>query len=101
MKALSKPVSKPVSKLLSKCSSLPFDDRLIPEGCPRIAQRFNVGISAQEAVSPEGTAENAPSVSRPFGTDGSLLIDPNVETLGYSRPSLRDENLIERHLDRN
>jgi hypothetical protein len=31
----------------------------IPEGWPRIAQRFNAGISIKSAASPEGTAERA------------------------------------------
>src|SRR5712671_4728633 len=51
------------------------------------AQRFNVGISAQGAVSPEGTAENPHPVSRPFGTGGPCLLIPTlkrVETLDWA-----------------
>src|SRR5205814_1662919 len=78
---------------------MPLGDVSIPEGWLIIAQRFNVGISAQGTVSsPEGTAEGVGIFSRPFGTYGSLCTDPNVETLGYSQPSLRDENITERHL---
>ena len=35
----------------------PGSPRLVPEGHPRIAQRFNVGSSVREMISPEGTAE--------------------------------------------
>src|SRR5438874_1774194 len=58
---------------------MPLGNVFIPEGWLRITQRFNVGIGAQGAVSPEGTAENPRSFSRPFGTYGSLCSDPNVE----------------------
>jgi len=33
-----------------------------------------------------------PAVGRPFGTWGRLTAKPSVETLGYSRMSLRDKD---------
>ena len=70
----------------------------VPEGQARIAQRFNVGDGDSDCVSPEGTAEvtSGATVSGadsavPSGLD-SLCCCPNVETLGYCQPSLRDEN---------
>jgi hypothetical protein len=42
------------------------------------------------AISPEGTAERANRLSRPFGPNSSRVPLPNVETLGYSQMSLRD-----------
>ena len=33
-----------------------------------------------------------PAVGRPFGTWGRLTAKPSVETLGYSRMSLRDKH---------
>ena len=41
--------------------------------------------------SPEGTAETMHRVSRPFGTYARRTAVPNVETLGYCRTSLRDD----------
>jgi len=47
---------------LSKRQSVP-----IPEGCLRIARRFNAGYEVGKEMSPEGTADAA-EFSRPFGT---------------------------------
>ena len=44
-------------------------------------------------TSPEGTAETGPTVGRPYGTYCRSGGDPNVETLGYYRVSLRDKGL--------
>jgi hypothetical protein len=44
----------------------------IPEGWPKIARRFNAGGESGEPVSPEGTAESAHLLSRPFGTKNPL-----------------------------
>ena len=64
----------------------------IPKGCLRIAQRFNVGWGVQTCVSPEGTAKpGIDHLSRPFGTRCGWMVDPNVETFGYFRTSLRDK----------
>ena len=54
--------------------------------------RFNVGGQPQCGVSPDGTAERTHILSRPFGTRGISRHQPNVETLGYYRESLRDED---------
>src|SRR5207302_487665 len=40
----------------------------IPEGCLRIAQRFNVGEGANNEPRPEGTVGREHGLSRPFGT---------------------------------
>ena len=57
----------------------------------RIAQRFNAWGWAARIVSPEGTTDAAVS-NRPFGTLTPFDGHPSVETLGYSRTSLRDED---------
>ena len=39
----------------------PYDDRsafFVPEGHPKIAQRFNAGLGSEIVSSPAGTAEN-------------------------------------------
>jgi len=66
-----------------------------------IAQRFNAG-TGQFCVAPvpkgrlnPTSAERVlltPAVGRPFGTCGRLTAKPSVETLGYSRMSLRDKD---------
>jgi hypothetical protein len=64
----------------------------IPEGCLRIAQRFNVGCRTKMSLSPEGTAEPWRAASAvPFGTRSRSVMEPNVETLGYYQLSLRDK----------
>ena len=46
--------------------------------------------------SPEGTAEGARAVSAvPSGLDDLGTDQPNVETLGYCRMSLRDRTLVD------
>ena len=69
----------------------------VPEGHATIAQRFNVGFIGSERSSPEGTAETARDPSAvPSGLNHIFLVLPNVEieTLGYCRASLRDEEQI-------
>src|SRR6266478_9294625 len=67
----------------------------VPEGHATIAQRFNVGLMSSERLSPEGTAESAREPSAvPSGLTAGYLSLPNVETLGYCRASLRDEEQI-------
>src|SRR5260370_18319088 len=64
----------------------------VPEGHATIAQRFNVGLISSEISSPEGTVETAREPSAvPSGLTNDYLSLPNVETLGYCRASLRDE----------
>ena len=64
--------------------------RLVPKGRMRIAQRFSVGSLPAAIASPEGTAESMSH--QPSLRDAALLCaGPNVETLGYSQASLRDE----------
>ena len=46
-------------------------------------------------ASPAGTAEPARPLSRPCGTCCSAGLVPNLETLGYSRMSLRDRVLTQ------
>ena len=43
--------------------------------------------------SPGGTTDVGPRFSRPFGTTSFWSPPPNVETLGFSRMSLRDTDL--------
>ena len=72
----------------------------VPEGHATIAQRFNVGLIGSERSSPEGTAETAREPSAvPSGLTTGYLSLPNVETLGYCRASLRDEEQIPRALE--
>src|SRR6266702_309570 len=67
----------------------------VPEGHATIAQRFNVGLMSRERSSPEGTAETPREPSAvPSGLTIAYLRLPNVETLGYCRASLRDEEQI-------
>jgi len=42
--------------------------RLVPEGLPKIAQRFIAGSALPWRPSPVGTAEAVPGFSRPYGT---------------------------------
>jgi len=65
-----------------------------------IAQRFNAGTGQFCAApvpkgrlnpSSAGRAPFRPALGRPFGTWGHLTAKPSVETLGYSRMSLRDK----------
>jgi hypothetical protein len=46
---------------------------------------------------PSGSPFNLRPISRPFGTYCSAGLVPNVETLGYSRMSLRDMVLAQLH----
>ena len=76
---------------------LPRPAVLVPEGHPRIAHRFNGGSGRAKESSPAGTAERKAEIQRlcpafchPFGTWGHSTAKPSVETLGYSRMSLRD-----------
>src|SRR6266700_2611100 len=67
-------------------------ERPVPEGYGTIAQRFNVGLIDSDRSSPEGTAETTREPSAvPSGLSDGYLRLPNVETLGYCRASLRDE----------
>ena len=67
----------------------------VPEGHATIAQRFNVGFISCDRSSPEGTAETARKPSAvPSGLTTGYLSLPNVETLGYYRASLRDEEQV-------
>jgi len=66
-----------------------------------MAQRFNAG-TGQFCVprvpkgrlnpSSAGRVPFRPALGRPFGTWGHLTAKPSVETLGYSRMSLRDKD---------
>jgi hypothetical protein len=63
---------------------------LYPEGMFDNSSTFQRWVCGLGCASPEGTAEPARPVSRPFGTHCSSGLVPNVETLGYYRMSLRD-----------
>lgn len=71
----------------------------VPKGQTAIAQRFNVGFNVRQVISPEGTAEIPTRSLRQAKTQPSLRDArnaepfPNVETLGYSRSSLRDNSV--------
>jgi hypothetical protein len=73
---------------LSRCG-------FIPKGYAKIAQGFNLGKKWNIFMSPEGTAETIESTlsAVPSGL-GYLAGVPNVQTLGYCRPSRRDESGI-------
>src|SRR5436190_610909 len=62
----------------------------VPEGQVRIGQRLNVGIDGLACLSREGTTDKGASVV-PSGLTACRVPVPNVETLGYSRLSLRDK----------
>jgi hypothetical protein len=64
---------------------------VVPEGPGRIAQRFNAGSDATRLLSPKGTAGNW-LVQPSFRDLRRCRPNPSVETLGYCRSSLRDEN---------
>ena len=70
----------------------------VPEGHVTIAQRFNVGTGVIRRTSPEGTADRwrhsivGPNSAVPPGLISRSVFVPTlkrVETLGYSRTSLR------------
>ena len=65
---------------------------LVPKRHSAIAQRLSVGFDKAKTPSPAGTADNA-KLNRPFGTNRLCHTKPNVETLGYSHKSLRDNGL--------
>src|SRR6185436_15353441 len=66
----------------------------VPEGQPRIAQRFNVGSPRQTRISPGGRSESSGHFGRPFGTCSLIAAPPNAEALGYFQSSLRDNALL-------
>src|SRR5271157_2958377 len=78
-----------------------FKRAFVPEGHPKIAQRFNAG-TGQFCVAPvpkgrlnpssAGRVPFRPALGRPFGTWALLTAKPSVETLGYFRMSLRDSD---------
>src|SRR5271157_2137013 len=66
----------------------------------KIAQRFNAGFKApKRSTAPPGAAETkrANRSAAPTGLAGFINTKPSVETLGYSRMSLRDKDLRQRH----
>jgi len=85
-------------------SPMPFGNSSVPSSrrdTTTIAQRFNAG-TGQSCVAPvpkgrlnpssAGRVPFRPALGRPFGTWGRLTAKPSVETLGYSRMSLRDKD---------
>jgi len=62
------------------------NDKLVPEGPTKIAQRFSVGYAVRH--------RRLTSALQPSLRDLPLLrFDPNAEALGYCQTSLRDEDL--------
>src|ERR1041385_2661905 len=70
---------------------------IYPGGTRENSPTFQRWDFSSECTSPEGTTENSEHVGRPFGTQSSWDLDPKVETLGYFRLSLRDQEI---HPDR-
>ena len=66
--------------------------QFVPEGQPKIAQRFIAGNVWQSTASPIGTAasNDVAGFSRPYGTCLALTAKPSDKSLGYFRLSLRD-----------
>jgi hypothetical protein len=62
-----------------------------PGGTTENSPAFQRWVWTPGRPSPEGTADTAPSVSRPFGTNVTNHASPNAEALGYFRKSLRDD----------
>ena len=51
----------------------------------------NLGWSRRDiGFGMEGGGQFSPEFSRPYGTNRLILAPPNVETLGFYQPSLRD-----------
>src|SRR5208282_5024806 len=74
--------------------------RAVPEGRPRIAQRFSAGSSPPKREVPKGRLKLRRlrcalrlRLNRPFGTRTSVAEEPKVETLGYCQMSLRDSGI--------
>jgi len=65
-----------------------------PHGCPggtaENSPAFQRWVGTPEGLSPEGTADSAPIQPSLWDFLPPNLV-PSVETLGYSHPSLRDE----------
>src|SRR4051812_47996902 len=75
---------------LARPDSTTGTDSFIPEGWPTIAQRFDVASSAQESTVPKGRLRKRAFSAVPSGLTRPSSLYPNVKTLGYFRPSLRD-----------
>ena len=89
---------------IDRLGAMPFGDSSGPlsrRDTTTIAQRFNAG-TGQSCVAPvpkgrlipssAGRVPFRPALGRPFGTWGPMTAKPSVETLGYSRTSLRDND---------
>ena len=76
-----------------KTSTLGFEMTLLrpcPGGRTESSPAFQRWVQVLRRASPGGTAERGACSTVPSGLKPSYC-DPSVETLGYSRPSLRDE----------
>src|SRR6266566_6970080 len=63
-----------------------------PEGMPDNSPTLQRWVPGRPPISPEGTVENCARFSAvPSGLVNTCNCAPNVETLGYYRPSLRDD----------
>src|SRR2546421_12832544 len=69
---------------------------LVPEGHATIAQRFNVGLISAQMIKSRRDGRNGDRMPQPSLRDWTAicLVLPDVETLGYCRPSLRDDDQI-------
>ncbi len=68
-------------------------DALVPEQRHENSPAFQRWVAPSSEIPSPGTTENLvieSPVSRPFGTQESLPVQPSVETLGYCRMSFRD-----------
>ena len=81
--------------MCNKWPNEPHAAECLPKGETTIAPCFNMGYADPTMKSPEGTVDKAVikhlPFSRPFGTYFLRTLVPNLERLGYSRSSLRDE----------
>ena len=65
----------------------------VPEGQPRIAQRFNAGLASPNFIESRRDDRRCPLkyriLFRPFGAVSLFFALPTVETVGYFLPPLR------------
>ena len=84
----------------------------VPEGQPKIAQRFNAGLASANRVESRRDDRRFSLKSRilfrPFGAFSLFFALPTVETVGYFLPPLRgskqrdaeaDTSVLEREID--
>jgi len=67
----------------------------VPQGRPRIAQRFIAGLTRlKRSQVPEGRKNSSAGLLSPLAGLGAFVVpDPSDKSLGYFQPSLRDEGI--------